>query len=71
MQRKELSGAESLGIGTCMNGMVGPMLSYNKKLMEHYGIPRGNTVNIGMIAGYPAVRYTRALRREFSSVVYR
>jgi ferredoxin len=61
--------AESLGLGTCLNGMV-PVLGYSKKLKAKYGIPKENTVSLGMMVGYPAVKYQRALRRDFASVTY-
>jgi ferredoxin/nitroreductase len=62
--------AESLGLGTCMNGMV-PVMGYSKKLKKKYGIPKENKVSLGIMMGYPAVRYQRALRRELASVDYR
>jgi ferredoxin len=62
--------AESLGLGTCMNGMV-PVMGYSKKLKKKYGIPKENKVSLGIMMGYPGVRYQRALRRELASVAYR
>jgi len=61
--------AESLGLGTCMNGMI-PIMNYNRKLMQKYGIPKGNKVAIGIMMGYPAIRYQRTLRRDFASVTF-
>ncbi|MEM2838524.1 MAG: nitroreductase family protein [Thermoplasmata archaeon] len=62
--------AESLGIGSCINGMIGPFLSRNKKLKRKYGIPEGNVVGIAIMLGYPTVEYHSALRRDFSSVKF-
>jgi nitroreductase/NAD-dependent dihydropyrimidine dehydrogenase PreA subunit len=62
--------AESLGLGTCMNGMI-PIMGYSKKLKRKYGIPKGDKVYLGIMMGYPAVKYQRALRREFASATYR
>jgi len=62
--------AESLGLGTCMNGMI-PVIDYSRKIKRKYGIPKSNRVTLGIMIGYPAVKYQRALRREFASVVYR
>ena len=61
--------AESLGLGTCMNGMV-PVMGYSKKLKRRYGIPKDNKVSLGIMMGYPGVKYQWALHREFASVDY-
>jgi len=60
--------AESLGLGSCINGMIGPFMSRNKKLKRKYGIPVENFVGICLMIGYPAVRYHNAIRRDFASV---
>jgi len=62
--------AESLGLGTCMNGMI-PMIDYSRKIRRKYGIPKGNRVALGLMIGYPGIEYKWALRRGFASVVYR
>lgn len=60
--------AESVGLGSCINGMIAPFLSRNKKLKRRYGIPEENSVSIALMVGYPAVEYRRVLRRDFASV---
>ncbi len=62
--------AESLGLGTCMNGMI-PMIDYSRKIKRKYGIPKGNRVALGLMVGYPGIEYKWTLRRDFASVVYR
>lgn len=62
--------AESMGLGTCMIGMVAPFLVRDKKLMRKYGIPKGNEPTIVLLMGYPGVSFRKGLRRDFSSVKY-
>jgi nitroreductase/NAD-dependent dihydropyrimidine dehydrogenase PreA subunit len=62
--------AESLGLGTCMIGMVSPFLGRNKKLMAKYGIPKANKPSIVLLMGYPASSFKRGVRRRFASVSY-
>lgn len=62
--------AESLGLGTCMIGMVAPFMERDKKLMRKYGIPKGNRLSIVVIAGHPDVKFRRCVRRRFASVSY-
>jgi len=63
--------AESLGLGTCMIGTVAFALEREKKLKEKWGIPAENRVSLAMIAGHPAFRYTRGIRRTFAGIVYK
>lgn len=62
--------AESMGLGTCMIGMVAPFMGRDRKLMEKYGIPKGNELSLVLLMGYPGVTYKKGLRRSFSSVRY-
>jgi len=63
--------AESLGLGTCMIGSVPWFVKYSKTLKRKYGIPPRNRQGIMLIAGHPAVTYSRALRRRLAKVDYR
>jgi len=60
--------AESLGLGTTMIGGAAPAIQRNKALCQRLGVPERNTPAIAMILGYPAVRFQRAIRRQFASV---
>lgn len=60
--------AESLGLGTCMIGSVSPFLMRDKKLMDKYGIKRGNKLGIMVVMGYPRYQFSNALRRTFANV---
>jgi nitroreductase len=62
--------AESLGLGTCMIGMVAPFLGRNKKLMAKYGVPKGNKPIIVLLMGYPGTSFKHGVRRRFASVSY-
>lgn len=61
---------ESLGLGTCLIGMVGPFLSRDKRLKEKYKIPQRNRSGLLVIFGHPALRYERVVKRRFASVNY-
>ena len=62
--------AESLGLGTCMIGMISQPLKGNKKLQKKYGIPSKHSPGIMVIFGYPAMKYKRAIKRRFARVNY-
>jgi len=59
---------ESLGLGSCMIGTPGPFIKYSKKLKRKYGIHLRNQQGILVIFGYPAVRYSQALKRRLANV---
>ncbi len=60
--------AESLGLGSCMIGLPGWGMKYDRRLREKYGVPKGCQPGIVVIFGYPDVKYLRAVRRRFASV---
>jgi len=62
--------AESMGLGTCMIGMVAPFIKYDKKLLRKYCIPDGNKPDLVLILGYSAKDFRCAIRRQFASVHY-
>jgi len=62
--------AESMGLGSCLIGMVGPFLSRNKKLKEKYGVPPRNRPGIAIVFGYPDIRYRRTVKRRLARVHY-
>ena len=61
--------AEAMGLGTCMIGCLPPVLARRKDLMEKHGVPDGNVPKLVLILGYPAVRFRKAIRRPFLSVM--
>lgn len=61
--------AESLGLGSCMIGTIGPMLkSGSKKLKEKYGIHTKSNGGIMLIFGYPKYKFHKAIKRSFAKV---
>jgi nitroreductase/NAD-dependent dihydropyrimidine dehydrogenase PreA subunit len=63
--------AESLGLGTCMIGMVHPLLQYGRKAKQFrkkYDIKFKSREGIFVIFGYPKVEYRKGLKRTFASV---
>ena len=63
--------AESLGLGTCMLGAIHPFLqngSEAKKFRNKYGIRFKSREGLGLILGYPKVKYFRGIRRSFANV---
>jgi len=63
--------AETLGLGSCMIGTIGPMLKNGGKgVKEKYEINTRNQPGIVVIFGYPAVKYRRAIQRNLAQVHY-
>ena len=63
--------AETLDLGSCMIGTIGPMLKNGgKDVKEKYGISIRNQPGIVVIFGYPAVKYRRAIRRNLAKIHY-
>lgn len=60
--------AEAQGLGTCFIGTVAPFLHRSAALREKYGIPPRHRPGIALVAGHPAVRYRRTLRRRLGRV---
>ncbi len=62
--------AESMGLGTCMIGLVGAFMERDKRLMKKHGIPKGNRLGLVLLIGYPTVHFKRGVRRRYSSVAF-
>ena len=63
--------AETLDLGSCMIGTIGPMLkSGGKKVKEKYGINARNQPGLAIVFGYPAVKYKRSIRRNLAKINY-
>jgi ferredoxin len=61
--------AESLGLGTCMIGSVGPFLKNTGKDFKHkYGLPNKMRDSIVVIMGYPLVKYKKTIDRTLKEV---
>ncbi|MBI5843207.1 MAG: nitroreductase family protein [Deltaproteobacteria bacterium] len=60
--------AQSLGLGTCMIGTVGPFLKYSNELKKKYGISKRNQMGVALIMGYPRIKYHRAIKRRLAGI---
>ena len=63
--------AESLNLGTCMLGAIHPMIQNGRsaaRFRKRHGIKYPSREGLLVIAGHPAVNYTRGIRRTFASV---
>lgn len=63
--------AETLGLGTCMIGSVHPLIQNGNKakiFREKYGIKYTSREGLIVLFGYPAVKYTKGIKRTFASV---
>lgn len=60
--------AQSLGLGTTMNGIVPPAVNRTKKLREIFRIPGDHEVVISIILGYPKYSYRKAVKRKFHQI---
>lgn len=64
---------ESLGLGSCMLGGVHPLIQNGKRarrFREKYGIRYPSREGLIVIFGYPAVKYSKGIRRSFAHVHY-
>jgi len=62
--------AESLGLGSCMIGTIGPYLKYKNPVGKKYGIPKENNQGIMIIFGYPKYKYARGIKRTLGGVTF-
>lgn len=63
--------AESLGLGACMIGSVGPFLkNTGKDFKRKYGLPSKMRDSIIVIFGYPQVKFSKTIKRSFERVYY-
>jgi len=60
--------AEGLGLGSCIIGMIPPIIDQNKQMKERYGIPKDNKVCGCLILGHPRSTHNRSVPRKFKSV---
>jgi nitroreductase/NAD-dependent dihydropyrimidine dehydrogenase PreA subunit len=62
--------AESLGLGSCMIGTVGPFLKrMGKPFKAKYGLPEKMKDSLVLIVGYPKYKYHKTVRRTFAEVM--
>lgn len=62
--------AESMGLGTCIIGSVGPLLQKDKKLKEKYGILKNEKPTMAFVLGYPDIKFKKGIQRKFKDIKY-
>lgn len=62
--------AHALGLGCCMIGTVGPMLTRNKAMRKRYNIPQENKIGLMLVIGHPDTKFQYAIKRKFAKVSY-
>ncbi len=63
--------AESLGLGTCMLGAIHPMIQNGpsgRRFREKFGIKYKSKEGLVVIFGYPKVKFSKGVKRNFASV---
>jgi nitroreductase len=61
--------AESLGLGSCMIGSIGPFIRYgSKKFKQKWGIHPHTRYGLMVVFGYPKFRFHKAIRRSLARV---
>lgn len=63
--------AESMGIGSCMIGSIGPFIKHTgKAFKKKYNLPENLRDSIFVVMGYPKYKFRKTIRRTFASVDY-
>ncbi len=61
--------AESLGLGSCMIGSIGPFLkNTGSSFKKKYGLPQAMNESIVVVIGYPTYRFHKTVKRSFAEV---
>lgn len=62
---------ESIGLGTCMLGAVHPLIQNGRKaaaFRKKYNIRHASREGLFVVFGYPAVKYSKGIKRTFAAV---
>lgn len=62
--------AHSLGLGSCMNGIIPAAINKLPKVKALFGIPIGHEATIALSLGYPKYKYKRTIKRLNHKVHY-
>lgn len=61
--------AESLGLGSCMIGTIGPFIKRTgKSFKAKYGLPEKMRDSLVIIIGYPKYKYRKTIKRTFAEI---
>ncbi len=59
--------AESLGLGSCMIGTIGPFIKQTgKEFKAKYGLPAKMKDSLVLLIGYPKYKFRKSIRRTFA-----
>lgn len=56
--------AESLGLGSCVNGYLVSGIKHNQTIKQKLGIPKNHMIYSALLLGYPKYRFKREVFRE-------
>ncbi|MBN2168773.1 MAG: nitroreductase family protein [Actinobacteria bacterium] len=56
--------ADSIGVSSCFMGFFGILANFDPVMRKLIGIPRGESIKVGLIMGYPKVKYSREAPRR-------
>ena len=62
--------AEALGIGTCFNHLIPPMINRSKRLREMLSLPANNEAYTAVTIGYPKYEWKRSVRHQLMEVSF-
>jgi nitroreductase/NAD-dependent dihydropyrimidine dehydrogenase PreA subunit len=62
--------AETLGLGTCLIGLLAYALEESSDMRKFLDIPEGNLVPISFVLGYPAVKYRKLVGRKIPKITW-
>ncbi len=62
--------AETLGIGTCINGLFPPFINKTKKIRQTMEIPDNHEVYAALTLGYPKYKFKKTIPRKLGHVKF-
>jgi nitroreductase/NAD-dependent dihydropyrimidine dehydrogenase PreA subunit len=62
--------AETLGLGTCFNGLIPPPCNKVDEIHAMLGLPEGNTVHASLTMGWPKYAPASTIRRKLAEARY-
>lgn len=62
--------AETLGLGTCINGMIPPVCNKSPEARAFLELPEGHEVFASLTLGYPRYRFKKTIPRKLTGVKF-
>ncbi|MCP4674681.1 MAG: 4Fe-4S dicluster domain-containing protein [Deltaproteobacteria bacterium] len=60
--------AETLGVGTCINGLFPPFINRTKEIRQTIGLPDNHEVYAALTLGYPKYKFKKTIPRKLGQV---